>query len=91
MALIPKRVIDLEREIRSALCKKNDVESAYKVLDEIPEMGLVPNLVMYTTILLYGCSFVALNFVVISEALRISPSVVAVIILSFRLDMLWEA
>ncbi|CAF2112174.1 hypothetical protein Bca4012_095425 [Brassica carinata] len=50
MALIPKRVIDLEREIRSAL-----------------------------------------NFVVISEALRISPSVVAVIILSFRLDMLWEA
>ncbi|WZZ79701.1 LOW QUALITY PROTEIN: hypothetical protein YC2023_100273 [Brassica napus] len=76
MALIPKRVIDLEREIRSgtlhnnkesfgitpniftcnllvkALCKKNDVESAYKVLDEIPEMGLVPNLVTYTTILL---------------------------------------
>ncbi|CAN6873363.1 unnamed protein product, partial [Brassica oleracea] len=33
----------------------------------------------------------ALNFVVISEALRISPSVVAVIISSFRLDMLWEA
>ncbi|CAN7014238.1 unnamed protein product [Brassica rapa subsp. trilocularis] len=35
-----------------ALCKKNDVESAYKVLDGIPEMGLVPNLVTYTTILL---------------------------------------
>ncbi|CAF1785245.1 unnamed protein product, partial [Brassica napus] len=33
----------------------------------------------------------ALNFVVISEALCISPSVVAVIISSFRLDMLWEA
>ncbi|KAF3495832.1 hypothetical protein DY000_02054497 [Brassica cretica] len=32
-----------------------------------------------------------LNFVAISEALRISPSVVAVIISSFRLDMLWEA
>ncbi|WZY84128.1 hypothetical protein YC2023_030512 [Brassica napus] len=78
ISIIPKRVIDLEREIRSgtvhvynnkesfvitpniftcnllvkALCKKNDVESAYKVLDEIPEMGLVPNLVTYTTILL---------------------------------------
>ncbi|CAH2072613.1 unnamed protein product [Thlaspi arvense] len=34
-----------------ALCKKNDIESAYKVLDEIPSMGLVPNLVTYTTIL----------------------------------------
>ncbi|XP_010519284.1 PREDICTED: pentatricopeptide repeat-containing protein At5g16420, mitochondrial [Tarenaya hassleriana] len=34
-----------------ALCKKNDIEGAYKVLDEIPAMGLVPNLVTYTTIL----------------------------------------
>ncbi|CAN7117813.1 unnamed protein product, partial [Brassica rapa subsp. narinosa] len=50
ISIIPKRVIDLEREIRSAL-----------------------------------------NFVATSEALRISPSVVAVIISSFRLDMLWDA
>ncbi|PPD77404.1 hypothetical protein GOBAR_DD25667 [Gossypium barbadense] len=34
-----------------ALCQKNDVEAAYKVLDEMPAMGMVPNLVTYTTIL----------------------------------------
>ncbi|XP_021911782.1 pentatricopeptide repeat-containing protein At5g16420, mitochondrial [Carica papaya] len=34
-----------------ALCKKNDVEGALKVLDEMPTMSMVPNLVSYTTIL----------------------------------------
>ncbi|XVF33117.1 hypothetical protein REPUB_Repub17cG0140800 [Reevesia pubescens] len=34
-----------------ALCQKNDVEAAYKVLDEMPAMGMVPNVVTYTTIL----------------------------------------
>ncbi|EEF39010.1 pentatricopeptide repeat-containing protein At5g16420, mitochondrial [Ricinus communis] len=34
-----------------ALCKKNDVESAVKVLDEMPAMGMIPNVVTYTTIL----------------------------------------
>ncbi|KAL8540992.1 hypothetical protein ACS0TY_002324 [Phlomoides rotata] len=34
-----------------ALCKKDDVESALKVLDEMPAMGIVPNVVSYTTIM----------------------------------------
>ncbi|KAJ6748847.1 hypothetical protein OIU79_029850 [Salix purpurea] len=34
-----------------ALCKKNDVENALKVFDEMPTMGMIPNLVTYTTIL----------------------------------------
>ncbi|KAM1974736.1 hypothetical protein ACFX15_039594 [Malus domestica] len=34
-----------------ALCKKNDVETALKVLDEMPAMGFVPNMVTYTTII----------------------------------------
>ncbi|KAM1175525.1 hypothetical protein ACFX15_027425 [Malus domestica] len=34
-----------------ALCKKNDVETALKVLDEMPAMGFVPNVVTYTTII----------------------------------------
>ncbi|GER50432.1 pentatricopeptide repeat-containing protein [Striga asiatica] len=34
-----------------ALCKKGDMESAVKVLDEMPGMGLVPNVVSYTTIM----------------------------------------
>lgn len=34
-----------------ALCKKNDLKSAFKILDEMPGMGLAPNVVSYTTIL----------------------------------------
>ncbi|KAL6566012.1 hypothetical protein OROHE_005067 [Orobanche hederae] len=34
-----------------ALCKKDDMESAIKVLDEMPGMGMVPNVVSYTTIM----------------------------------------
>ncbi|XP_073306315.1 uncharacterized protein [Primulina huaijiensis] len=34
-----------------ALCKKRDVESAVKVLDEMPGLGMVPNVVSYTTIM----------------------------------------
>ncbi|KAK6128381.1 hypothetical protein DH2020_037857 [Rehmannia glutinosa] len=34
-----------------ALCKKGDMESAVKVLDEMPGMGMVPNVVSYTTIM----------------------------------------
>ncbi|KAF4356965.1 hypothetical protein F8388_015941 [Cannabis sativa] len=34
-----------------ALCHKNDLESALKVLDEMPSLGLVPNVVTYTTII----------------------------------------
>ncbi|KAL6955930.1 hypothetical protein U1Q18_046407 [Sarracenia purpurea var. burkii] len=34
-----------------ALCKKNDVENAIRVLDEMPSMGMIPNVVTYTTIL----------------------------------------
>ncbi|KAL8552600.1 hypothetical protein ACS0TY_001332 [Phlomoides rotata] len=34
-----------------ALCKKDDVESALKVLDEMPAMGIIPNVVSYTTIM----------------------------------------
>ncbi|KAH6771118.1 Pentatricopeptide repeat superfamily protein [Perilla frutescens var. hirtella] len=34
-----------------ALCKKDDAEGAVKVLDEMPGMGMVPNLVSYTTIM----------------------------------------
>ncbi|XP_049350675.1 pentatricopeptide repeat-containing protein At5g16420, mitochondrial [Solanum verrucosum] len=37
----------------NALCKKDDTNSAIKVLDEMPVMGIVPNVVSYTTIL--GC------------------------------------
>ncbi|TQE09027.1 hypothetical protein C1H46_005410 [Malus baccata] len=34
-----------------ALCKKNDVEIALKVLDEMPAMGFVPNVMTYTMII----------------------------------------
>ncbi|KAL7132276.1 hypothetical protein ABFS83_12G062000 [Erythranthe nasuta] len=34
-----------------ALCKKDDVEGAVKVLDEMPSMAMVPNVVSYTTIM----------------------------------------
>lgn len=34
-----------------ALCHKNDLESALKVIDEMPAMGMVPNVVTYTTII----------------------------------------
>ncbi|CAN6566725.1 unnamed protein product [Malus baccata var. baccata] len=34
-----------------ALCKKNDVETALKVLDEMPAMGFVSNVMTYTTII----------------------------------------
>lgn len=37
-----------------ALCQKNDVEGARKVLDEMPAMGMVPNVVTYTTIFRIG-------------------------------------
>ncbi|XP_060201953.1 pentatricopeptide repeat-containing protein At5g16420, mitochondrial-like [Lycium barbarum] len=36
----------------NALCKKGDIDSAIKVLDEIPVMGIVPNMVSYTTTIL---------------------------------------
>ncbi|KAK9165434.1 hypothetical protein Scep_000625 [Stephania cephalantha] len=34
-----------------ALCKKNDLERAIRVLDEMPAMGMVANAVTYTTVL----------------------------------------
>ncbi|CAB4299655.1 unnamed protein product [Prunus armeniaca] len=34
-----------------ALCQKGDVETALKVLDEMPAMGFVPDVVTYTTVL----------------------------------------
>lgn len=34
-----------------ALCNKNDMEGARRVLDEMPAMGMVPNAVTYTTIM----------------------------------------
>ncbi|XP_059652209.1 pentatricopeptide repeat-containing protein At5g16420, mitochondrial [Cornus florida] len=34
-----------------ALCKSNDIDGAFRVLDEMPSMGMIPNVVTYTTIL----------------------------------------
>ncbi|CBI39576.3 pentatricopeptide repeat-containing protein At5g16420, mitochondrial isoform X1 [Vitis vinifera] len=34
-----------------ALCKKNDIDAAIRVLEEMPAMGFIPNVVTYTTIL----------------------------------------